>query len=124
VNFLLQRIETFAGVAILTTNMDGSLDPAFRRRLAAHIRFPHPDADDRAQLWRCLMPRAAPIAADIDYDQLATDFLAFTGAQIRNALTTAAFLAANHGIAIDQALLRNAASEETQAMGRIDTSKR
>ena len=124
VNFLLQRLETFAGVALLTTNMDGSLDPAFRRRLAVHVRFPHPDTDERAELWRRLMPRAAPVARDVDYVQLARDFPAFAGAQIRNAVTTAAFLAANGRRVIDQALLRRAASDETQAMGRIDTSSR
>ncbi|MEJ7598103.1 MAG: ATP-binding protein [Kofleriaceae bacterium] len=123
VNFLLQRIETFSGVAVLTTNMDGSLDPAFRRRLAAHIRFPHPDRQERAELWRRLLPSAAPVARDLDFERLASDFPAFAGAQIRNALTTAAFLAARSGCAIDQALLRRAASEETHAMGRIVTAR-
>ena len=123
VNFLLQRIETFSGVAILTTNMDGSLDPAFRRRLAAHIRFTHPDTDERRELWRRLMPSTAPVAPGVDFDELAEDFPAFAGAQIRNALTTAAFLAAAAGGTIDQALLRRAAAEEAQAMGRIVTSR-
>lgn len=123
VNFLLQRIETFSGVAILTTNMDGSLDPAFRRRLAAHIRFPHPDSDERRELWRRLMPRTAPVAPDVDFDELAREFPAFAGAQIRNALTTAAFLAAASGGSIDQALLHRAAAEEAHAMGRIVTAR-
>ena len=119
VNFLLQRIETFAGVAILTTNMDGSLDPAFRRRLAAHIRFPQPDAAERLELWRRLIPTAAPLADDVDFEDLANDFPAFAGAQIRNALTTAAFLAASAGRPIDRDMLRRAASEESHAMGRV-----
>lgn len=124
VNFLLQRIETFAGVAILTTNMDGSLDPAFRRRLAAHVRFAHPDSDERLELWRRLIPRSAPVGGELDFVALAHEFPGFAGAQIRNALTTAAFLAANAGRAIDQALVRRAAVEEAQAMGRIVTSVR
>jgi hypothetical protein len=57
VNFLLQRVESFHGVALLTTNMDTSLDPAFRRRIAAHIQFPHPDEDERLALWRGSCPR-------------------------------------------------------------------
>jgi AAA+ superfamily predicted ATPase len=124
VNFLLQRIETFSGVAILTTNMDGSLDPAFRRRLAAHIRFPHPDVEERRELWGRLMPRTAPVAARLDLDELAREFPAFAGAQIRNALTTAAFLAVSGGGVIDQELLRRAAAEEAQAMGRVVAARR
>nr|MBA3461249.1 ATP-binding protein [Deltaproteobacteria bacterium] len=123
VNFLLQRIETFSGVAILTTNMDGSLDPAFRRRLAAHIRFGHPDVDERRELWRRLMPKDAPVAARLDFTGLAQDFPGFAGAQIRNALTTAAFMAAASGGVIDQSLLSRAAAEESQAMGRIVTTR-
>ena len=119
VNFLLQRIERFAGVAILTTNLDGSLDPALRRRLAAHIQFPAPDEDERAELWRRLMPREAPVAPDIDVARLAADFPGFAGAHIRNALTTAAFLAAAAGRPISQAMLHHAGLEEARAMGRM-----
>jgi MoxR-like ATPase len=124
VNFLLQRIESFSGVAILTTNMDGSIDPAFRRRLAAHIRFPHPEEDERLALWQRLLPRDAPREDDIDFEALAHDFPAFAGAQIRNALTTAAFLAAAAGTPLTQVLLRRAAIEESQAMGRVVKSER
>lgn len=124
VNFLLQRIETFAGIAILTTNMDGSLDPAFRRRLSAHIRFPHPDTKERLELWRRLLPKSAPVAHEVPFEELANDFPAFAGAQIRNALTTAAFLAASAGKPIDRDILRRAASEESHAMGRVVAGNR
>jgi len=123
VNFLLQRIEAFSGVAILTTNMDGSIDPAFRRRLAAHIRFPAPEEEERLELWRRLMPPGAPRADDLDLEALAADYPAFAGAHIRNALTTAAFLAAEAGTPITRALLRRAAAEESQAMGRVVKSE-
>ncbi len=119
INFLLQRLESFAGIAILTTNMEGSLDPAFRRRLAAHVKFPHPEEDERRQLWRRMLPQGAPLARDIDVEELAEAFPAFAGAHIRNAITTAAFLAAAEGSPISQAVLRRGAREETQAMGRI-----
>ncbi len=119
VNFLLQRIESFSGVAVLTTNMDGSIDPAFRRRLAAHVRFPHPEEDERLLLWQRLLPGDAPLAGDVDFEELAREFPAFAGAQIRNALTTAAFLAAQAGTALSHALLRRAAIDESQAMGRV-----
>jgi hypothetical protein len=123
VNFLLQRLESFGGIAILTTNMDGSLDPAFRRRLAGHIQFPQPDEDERAHLWRVLVPAEAPLAADVDPADLAADYPGFAGAHIRNALTTAAFLAAAAGTSITQALLHRAAQEESRAMGRMVRSE-
>ncbi len=119
VNFLLQRLESFAGVAFLTTNMSGSLDPAFRRRLAAHIEFPQPDDDERAALWRRLLPAETPRARDLDLDAMAEAFPAFAGAHIRNALATAAFMAASSGRPLDQATLRRAAAEESHAMGRV-----
>ncbi|HTM22993.1 MAG TPA: ATP-binding protein [Kofleriaceae bacterium] len=119
VNFLLQRLESFSGIALLTTNMDGALDPAFRRRLAAHIQFPHPEEEERLLLWQRLLPDALPRAGDLDLAGLAADFTAFAGAQIRNAITTAAFLAAEADTPITAALLRRAATEEARAMGRL-----
>jgi ATP-dependent 26S proteasome regulatory subunit len=119
VNFLLQRIESFAGVAILTTNLEGSLDPALRRRLSAHIQFPHPDEDERLELWKRLLPAQALVTGQLKLDGLARDFPAFAGAHIRNALTTAAFLAAAEGAAIGADHLRRAAIEEARAMGRM-----
>ena len=60
VNYLLQRLDTFEGIAILTTNFGGSIDPAFKRRLSFRLSFPFPDEDTREQLWRAhLPPRAA-----------------------------------------------------------------
>jgi AAA+ superfamily predicted ATPase len=119
VNFLLQRIESFGGVAILTTNMEGSLDAALRRRLAAHIQFPHPDEDERAALWRRLVPAAAPLDPGVAFDELAAEYPDFAGAHIRNALTTAAFMAAAAGSRITRAVLHAAATEEARAMGRM-----
>ena len=119
VNYLLQRIESFAGVALLTTNLDGSLDPAFRRRLAAHVQFPHPEEEEREALWRGLIPRPAPLDEHVDLADLAAAYPYFAGAHIRNAATTAAFFAAAEGTAITQALLRRAADEEARAMGRM-----
>src|SRR5262249_57865166 len=60
VNYLLQRIERFGGVTILTTNLDTQLDPALRRRLAAHIIFPAPGPAERELLWRRMLGEKAP----------------------------------------------------------------
>src|SRR5205823_12492900 len=74
VNYLLQRIEQFGGVAILTTNLEASVDPAFKRRLAADVRFYGPDRTERERLWRALLPSQAPIAGDLDFPSLADRF--------------------------------------------------
>ena len=124
VNFLLQRIESFGGVVILTTNLDASIDKALKRRLAAHVVFPHPDDDERALLWRRLLTADhAPLAADIDVDELTRAFPKMTGANIRNAALSAAFLAASEQrSAITHDIVMHAARGEYLAMGQVLSS--
>lgn len=119
VNYLLQRVESFGGVVILTTNLDTSIDPALRRRLAAHIVFGPPEAEERALLWREMLNTGAPLASDIDWERLAEDFSDMTGANIRNAAIAAAFLAAEEGTAIAARHLLRAARREYRSMGRV-----
>jgi SpoVK/Ycf46/Vps4 family AAA+-type ATPase len=68
VNYLLQRMEAFAGIVILTTNHDAAIDEAFRRRLSLRVDFPVPEPDERERLWRALLPAEAALGPDIDYD--------------------------------------------------------
>jgi hypothetical protein len=121
VNFLLQRIEAFGGITVLTTNLDASIDRALKRRLAAHIVFDLPDEDERAALWRRLTTTgAAPLAGDVDPERLARDFAKMSGANIRNAALSAAFLAAADGAPqIGQAHLVRAARAEYRGMGHV-----
>jgi hypothetical protein len=119
VNYLLQRIESFGGVVVLTTNLDTSIDPALRRRLASHIVFGAPEAEERAKLWRGMLATGAPLADDLAFAALADEFPEMTGANIRNAALAAAFLAAEDGRPIAQAHLRRAARSESRAMGRV-----
>jgi SpoVK/Ycf46/Vps4 family AAA+-type ATPase len=119
VNYLLQRVETFGGVTILTTNLDTSIDPALRRRLAAHIVFWPPEQAERTDLWKRMLPPEAPLAERIDPEQLARAFPDMTGANIRNAAIAAAFLAADEGSTITQEHLERAARGEYRAMGRL-----
>ena len=121
VNFLLQRIENFGGVVILTTNLDAGMDKALKRRLAAHVVFPHPDDEERAILWqRLLKTDEAPLSANIDVEELANTFPKMTGANIRNAALAAAFLAVGEGRhEIDHDLVRQAARGEYLAMGQV-----
>ena len=117
VNYLLQRIEQFTGISMLTTNHESTIDEAFRRRLAIHVRFGVPDEDQRELLWRAMLPEAAPVEGDIDVRELAHNF-AMTGGYIKNAALRAAYLAARSG-AIGMDHLRRAARAEYAAMGKL-----
>lgn len=120
VNYLLQRIETFGGITILTTNLDASIDAALRRRLATHIVFWPPEHDERVELWRRYSTFGAPTQGTLDLEYLAEEFPDMTGANIRNATLAAAFLAAAEpNGAINQDLLVRAARSEYRAMGRV-----
>jgi SpoVK/Ycf46/Vps4 family AAA+-type ATPase len=118
VNYLLQRLESFAGVCLLTTNHEAAIDEAFRRRLSVHVRFSVPEAEERRRLWRALLPAQAPRTADLGVDQLARAFV-MSGGHIRNAVVRAAFLAADEDAAIGQAHLERAARLEYEALGKL-----
>jgi AAA+ superfamily predicted ATPase len=119
VNFLLQRIEVFGGIAILTTNLEQGIDDAFRRRLASHIQFPAPDDEERTALWRQLIPKTAPVSGKINAEHLASQFSDFAGGHIRNATLGAAYLAASEGTPIEQRHLERAARDVARSMGRV-----
>jgi ATPase family associated with various cellular activities (AAA) len=100
-NYLLQRLERFGGLAILTTNLGGAVDPAFRRRFAYDVQFTFPDPEMRAELWRRVIPPAAEVAA-LDFDELGERF-ELSGGFIKVAAERAAFQAA----ATDQPISMN-----------------
>lgn len=117
VNYLLQRIEQFRGICLLTTNHETSIDEAFRRRLAIHVRFPVPDEAHRDALWKAIIPERAEVVA-LDFARLAREF-AMTGGYIRNAALRAAYLAAEARSPITTELLWRAARSEYEAMGKL-----
>jgi SpoVK/Ycf46/Vps4 family AAA+-type ATPase len=94
VSYLLQRMESYRGLAILTTNMREALDSAFLRRLRFIVAFPFPDAAGRAEIWRRVLPPQLPTEG-LDIDKLARPAVA--GGTIRNIALSAAFLAAEAG---------------------------
>ncbi|MEO6774743.1 MAG: AAA family ATPase [Kofleriaceae bacterium] len=118
VNYLLQRIEAFTGIAVMTTNHESSLDPALLRRLAFHIRVPMPEADERAALWRAMIPAAAHAAEGIDFVALADKFV-MSGGHIKNAVLRAAYLSADAGTTITTTTLWHGARVEYEAMGKV-----
>lgn len=94
VSYLLQRMEAYRGLAILTTNLRDALDTAFLRRIRFVVNFPFPDAAQRAAIWQRIFPAATPVAG-LDVDKLAQ--LSVAGGNIRNIAVHAAFLAADAG---------------------------
>lgn len=109
VSYLLQRMEAYRGLAILTTNHKSALDSAFSRRLRFVVNFPFPDATQREAIWRGVFPPQTPVDL-LDYSKLAR--LNLAGGNIRNIALAAAFLAAEAGTPVTMALLRHAARLE------------
>lgn len=94
--YLLQRIDGFDGLIVLTSNLRQNIDAAFLRRMDFVVEFALPDMEQRARLWRLHLPERARLAADVDLDVLARMY-PVAGAWIRNAALGAAFLAAPDG---------------------------
>jgi len=118
VNVLLQLIERYDGLVILTTNLKSSIDTAFERRLSFKINFPFPEWDTRATIWEHLIPPGAPIAKDVDYEMLGRAF-ELSGGSIKNAVLRAAYRAASKGGALSMDLFEDAAKRECQAAGKL-----
>jgi SpoVK/Ycf46/Vps4 family AAA+-type ATPase len=93
VNYLLQRMEDYAGIAILTTNQRNAIDHAFLRRLRFVVSFPFPSRDERKLLWMNAFPERTPVT-ELDVDRLAT--LSASGGMIRNIALNAAYTAAGN----------------------------
>jgi len=70
-NYLLQRLDSFTGIAVLTTNAGTAIDTAFKRRMSIHVQFPFPDEADRERLWRAHLPETLPIAGPLELAPLA-----------------------------------------------------
>ncbi|MCB0160265.1 MAG: ATP-binding protein, partial [Caldilineaceae bacterium] len=109
VSYLLQRMEAYRGLAILTTNQRSALDTAFLRRIRFVVEFPFPDATQRAEIWRRIFPDVTP-TVDLDVHKLSR--LTVTGGHIRNIALYAAFLAADRDEPVQMAHLLAAAQRE------------
>jgi Cdc6-like AAA superfamily ATPase len=109
VSYLLQRMEAYRGLAILTTNMKSTMDKAWMRRIRFIVQFPFPDAAQRAEIWRRAFPANTPLAA-LQIDKLAR--LNIAGGNIRNIAMNAAFIAADEGRPVDMSHISRAARSE------------
>ncbi len=113
INYLLQRMEAYRGLAILATNMKGALDSAFMRRLRFVITFPFPTAVERRAIWRGVFPEKTRLGR-LDVDRLAR--LPLSGGAIHNVALNAAFLAASAGTPVTMSLVLDAARSELRKL--------
>lgn len=116
--YLLQRMEEYAGVIILATNLKMNLDEAFLRRMHAVVDFPLPDVTDRERLWRGALTDSVPLSQDVDLTFLARAFK-ISGGNIRNIILFAAFLAAAENSPLGMKHLVRATRREFQKIGRL-----
>ena len=116
VSYLLQRMESYRGLAILTTNLNAALDVAFQRRLRFVVQFPFPDQALREAIWRSAFPARTPLNG-IDNGKLSR--LNFTGGSIRNIAINAAFRAAGLEESVSMAHLLHAAHHEASKRERL-----
>jgi hypothetical protein len=115
VAYLLQRVEAYRGLAILTTNFRSALDRAFLRRIRFVVQFPFPDEAARERIWRRELPETAPLC-EVDFPALAR--MQLSGGHIRSVALNAAFTAAGEGSSIGMAHLRHAAQREAAKLER------
>jgi AAA+ superfamily predicted ATPase len=116
VDYLLQRVEEHGGTVVLTTNFEGNIDDAFRRRIHLGVEFPRPDRDSREAIWRKVFPEETPV------DGLDVEFLSsleLTGGNVKNVALTAAFLAADDDASVGMEHVVRAARREFQKTGRL-----
>ena len=115
INYLLQRMEAYGGLAILATNMKNALDPAFVRRLRFIVNFPFPNAADRKRIWQKAFPLQMPMDK-LDFERLARWNL--TGGSIHIIALNAAFLAARLGTPVTMEIVSEAARAEFRKLDR------
>jgi len=118
VNFLLERVEAHPGVVFLTTNRAEVLDEAFLRRIRFHITFEDPSPQERAKLWRRMIPSETPLARGVRFDELAARFELNPG-HIRNAVLRASLRAAARGERLAMQHLVQAARALYQELGKL-----
>jgi SpoVK/Ycf46/Vps4 family AAA+-type ATPase len=118
VAYLLQKMEEYEGITILTTNLRQNLDEAFTRRIRFIIEFPLPEADNRLQIWQRIFPKQTPLEEDVDLKLIAQKFQ-LAGGSIRNIAVAAAFLAAQESQSVGMKHLLQATKREFQKMGRL-----
>ncbi len=118
VNFLLQRVETYDGICILTSNNPDHIDDAFKRRIRFKVEFPFPNAAERERLFRSMMPPEAPLGRDVSFAELAARF-EVPGAHVKNIILRGAAMAAAEAGVMTMDVLCRAGNREYVEMGKL-----
>lgn len=113
INYLLQRMEAFSGLAILATNMKGALDSAFMRRLRFVVNLPFPGIKERKLIWQKALPPQTP-TANLDFERLAR--MNISGGNIHSIALNAAFIAVQDGQTVTMPILLTAARAELRKL--------
>ncbi|MEO0101862.1 MAG: ATP-binding protein, partial [candidate division WOR-3 bacterium] len=117
-NILMQEMERFEGVIILTTNREVVFDEAFFRRILLKLKFDIPKPETRAEIWRRLIPKKMPLAEDVDFAELGKRF-ELTGGEIKNVILNVALECALSGEEkVTMEILMRLAEKELMATGR------
>ena len=120
VSYLLQQMEAYRGLAILTSNIPEALDNAFKRRLSFIVHFPFPEPSQRAQIWQRMFPPQMP-QEGLDFQKLG--LLHVAGGNIRSIARKAAFMAAESGDAVTMSYLLQAARSEYRKLEKSLTTE-
>ena len=116
--YLLQKMEEYDGITVMTTNYKENIDSAFFRRISYVIHFSFPDAKARREIWRGIFPQRTPLGEDVDLDYLANQF-EITGGSIKNIALVASFMAARAGEAVGMQHIVRAVKYEMAKQGKI-----
>lgn len=122
ISFLLQKMEEYNGVSILTTNKFNHFDDAFRRRIKFMINFPAPTVAMRKLLWQKIFPKNSPLGSDFDPTTLAERF-DLTGSSIKTIAVQAAYSAAAEAGEISMNHILDAVKYEYQKLGKVSSDQ-
>lgn len=117
-SLLLQCMEEYSGISLLATNHYSAIDPAFVRRFKYLVNFRMPDEGLRLEIWKSVFPQGVPLSDELEFPWLAAQF-ALTGAYIKNIALSAAFFAAEEGIAVNMAHILRGLKREMTKEGRM-----
>ena len=117
-SYLLQKMEEYNGITVMTTNYKDNIDSAFFRRISYVINFPFPDVKARKAIWKGIFPKQTPLEDDVDFDYLARQF-EIAGGNIKNIALVASFLSARQNQPVGMRQLIKAISYEMAKQGKI-----
>lgn len=117
--YMLQRIETYDGIVILSTNLRGNVDKAFLRRMQFGITFEPPEEFMRRALWKKAFPSKTPLDPEVDFGDLAKTYENLTGGQIRLIAIGAAMIAASEGTSVTMACIHRAFMAEMHKQQKL-----